>query len=329
MDKSITKHTQPKIVKYVEASRSGIEPVTLSRCAVGYILHGTKNVYYGDKCCRIARGEIFYLGVGRHYVENIADDDNQFEQITFYYTPAELQNIMSQLNISYGVEISNSHSCEECSQQHVSMPATNTMKSFFQSCNCYLRNDFFSSDVAENIKMTELIYMLISCEDCCMKSKLMSNMDVARGNFDRIVYSNMFNDISIEQLASASNRSLTSFKKEFKRRFKVPPHKWYIRQRLAQSQLLLISTSKSVSEIGIACSFPNTSHFIKLFKKEYSVTPATYRQNHFAKQAAERERAAAAAAAARAQAQAQARAFDAGSEEEELAGEPRQAVAAM
>ncbi|MCH5330887.1 MAG: helix-turn-helix transcriptional regulator [Alistipes sp.] len=278
----------PKIVKYVEASRSGIESVTLSRCAIGYILHGTKNIYYGDKRYRISRGEIFYLGVGRHYIENMADDDKEFEQIIFYYTPSELQQIMSQLNITYGVSVSNGHSCEVCSsRQHVSMPATNAMKSFFQSCSCYLRNDFFSSDVAENIKMTELIYMLVSCEDCCLKSKLLSNMDVAQGNFDRIIYSNMFNDISIEQLASASNRSLTSFKKEFKRRFNVPPHKWYIRQRLAQSQLMLISTSKSVSEIGVACSFPNTSHFIKLFKKEYNTTPAAYRQNHFASRSAE------------------------------------------
>ena len=61
----------------------------------------------------------------------------------------------------------------------------------------------------------------------------------------------------------------------------MPPHKWwYIRQRLMHSRLLLISTSKSISEIGNDCTFPNTSHFIKLFKKEYQMTPATYRNRH-------------------------------------------------
>ena len=54
----------------------------------------------------------------------------------------------------------------------------------------------------------------------------------------------------------------------------------YIRQRLMHSRLLLISTSKSISEIGNECTFPNTSHFIKLFKKEYQMTPATYRHKH-------------------------------------------------
>ncbi|MDE5962981.1 MAG: helix-turn-helix transcriptional regulator, partial [Alistipes sp.] len=73
---------------------------------------------------------------------------------------------------------------------------------------------------------------------------------------------------------------LTSFKKEFQRHFQMPPHRWYIRQRLMHSRLLLISTSKSISEIGNECTFPNTSHFIKLFKKEFHMTPASYRNSH-------------------------------------------------
>ena len=44
--------------------------------------------------------------------------------------------------------------------------------------------------------------------------------------------------------------------------------------------LLLISTDKAIAEIGTACAFPNTSHFIKLFRKQYGMTPATYRNRH-------------------------------------------------
>ena len=125
-----------------------------------------------------------------------------------------------------------------------------------------------------------MIYLIASHEDCCIKSKLLSNVDAAKENFEQIVYDHIFKDISIEELSKLTNRSLTSFKKEFRRHFQMPPHKWYIRQRLMHSRLLLISTSKSISEIGNECTFPNTSHFIKLFKKEYQMTPATYRHKH-------------------------------------------------
>ena len=135
-------------------------------------------------------------------------------------------------------------------------------------------------ETAENIKMTELVYLIVSQADGCLKSKVLRNVDSAHDNFEQIIYTNIFNDVSIEELASKSNRSLTSFKKEFKRHFMMPPHRWFIRQRLMQSRLLLISTSKSISEIGVECTFPNTSHFIKLFKKEYGTTPAIYRAGH-------------------------------------------------
>lgn len=46
------------------------------------------------------------------------------------------------------------------------------------------------------------------------------------------------------------------------------------------ARLLLISTNKSISEVGLECGFPNTSHFIKLFKKAYGHTPVGYRHRH-------------------------------------------------
>ena len=87
-------------------------------------------------------------------------------------------------------------------------------------------------------------------------------------------------DISVEEIAKRCNRSLTSFKKEFFRIYGTSPHQWLIRQRLIHARLLLISTDKAIAEIGTACAFPNTSHFIKLFRKQYGMTPATYRNRH-------------------------------------------------
>lgn len=163
------------------------------------------------------------------------------------------------------------------------MPAWNALRNFFINTNAYLRDEEgLPDETGESIKMTELIYLIASHEDCCIKSRLLSNIDTARKSFEQTVYDHIFKDVSIEELARLTNRSLTSFKKEFRRHFQMPPHKWFIRQRLMHSRLLLISTSKSISEIGNECTFPNTSHFIKLFKKEYQMTPAAYRHRHLA-----------------------------------------------
>lgn len=274
--------TQPTIVKYVEENYAGIHLRKLSRCAVGYVVRGTKFIYYGDARYTINKGEVFYMGVGNHYVEDILEEGRNFEQIVFYYSPEQLQRILLYLNMNFPINITNTHQCEACRRlNHVAIPSSAAMRSFFNHTASYLQEEnFVHNEAAENIKMTELIYLLVSLQDCCMKSKVLSNVDAARDNFEQIVYANIFSDLSIEKLAEKSNRSLTSFKKEFKRHFYMPPHRWFIRQRLIQSRLLLISTSKSISEIGIECTFPNTSHFIKLFKKQYGTTPAIYRSRH-------------------------------------------------
>lgn len=284
--KNSTTHSaqHPMIVKYQETLHNGIQSLVLSRYAIGYILHGTKNIYDGDRRETFTRGEVFYLGIGHHYAENVPEAGQPFEEVLFYYTPDDLQRILMHLNITYGLNISNEHSCEKCrNRSHVAMPAWNSLRNFFINTNSYLRDEEGDPDeTGESIKMTELIYMIVSHEDCCIKSKLLSNIDTAKENFEQTVYDHIFRDISIEELARLTNRSLTSFKKEFRRHFMMPPHKWFIRQRLMHSRLLLISTSKSISEIGNECTFPNTSHFIKLFKKEYRMTPAAYRHRHLA-----------------------------------------------
>ncbi len=272
---------EPIIVKYVEKVPTGIETKHLSRYAIGTILHGELHLYDGDKRRTIRRGEIFLLSVGNHYTECVPDKNTHFEMILFYYTPSDLQRVLMHLTVTYGLHISNSHSCEHCRRGScVVGPANGQQQNFFTATNNYLREcDFIRSETAENIKMTELIFLIIAQQDSCIKSRLLSTVDKEQSSFEQIVFAHLFAQISIEELAEKTNRSLTSFKKEFRRHFKIPPHKWFVLQRLNHARLQLISTSKSISEIGNECSFPNTSHFIKLFKRNYNLTPVAYR-NH-------------------------------------------------
>lgn len=275
---------QPKIFKYSQYKRVGIQVVSLLRHGIGYVLRGKMNVYSGDSRRCISAGDIFFLSAGSHYLEYIPENGKPFEQIIFYYTPQELGRIMTHLSINYHMAIDYQPSSAEHKKRQrqefnfESCPAWGTVRNFFITANQYIKDDLFSGDItAENIKMTELIYLIVSQQDCSVKTKIMENVDDKKDNFEQIIYNNIFNDIALGDLARMSGRSMTSFKKEFKKFFKEPPHRWFIQQRLMHSRLLLISTSRSVAEIGNECSFPNTSHYIKLFKKEFGITPASYR----------------------------------------------------
>lgn len=270
------------IVKYVEKSTTGIITTYLSRYAIGCVMRGTLYLYDGDKRRAVGRGEVLFLGMGRHYIERVPEEEHPYEALLFYYTPQELQRVLMHLSVTYRLQITNNHLCPRCrSGLYVVEEGNSTLRHFFLNTSAYLKERAGRrDDTAENIKMTELIYLIASQEDGCLKSRVLSSVDRERESFEQVVYDHIFRTISIEELAAKTNRSLTSFKKEFRRHFNTPPHKWYVQQRLTHSRLLLISTNLSISQIGNECTFPNTSHFIKLFKRAYQMTPAIYRQTH-------------------------------------------------
>lgn len=282
MLKFYAKFEQPTIVKYAQPFRNGIQSNTTQRHGIGYVLRGTKYVYYGDVRCEVKRGDVFYVSAGHQYIEDIPDGDKPFEQIIFYYDNQSLNTILHQLSINYQLNINNSHSCPNCKdQQTVIYPAWSTLKNFYHTINQYIKDDLFGQDdAAEKLKMTELLYLILSNDDCCIKNKILSNVDTANENFEEIINKYVFEDITLQELSEKCGMSLTSFKKDFRRCFHESPHKWFNKQRLTKARLLLISTNRSIADIGTESNFPNTSHFIKLFRKEFRITPATYRKAH-------------------------------------------------
>lgn len=295
-----TESNPPTILRIVSAGNNGIEVVTLSRYAICYIVRGSANIYCGDQCTPLSRGDVFCLGLGNHYIEHIPEAGRPFEEIVIYYTPDNLHNTLRQLTYSYDFQVSNSHTCSRCrTSGFVAMRAWESLRALFAATGEMLTKEGrrAGSEVIEGIRISEIFYEIAAHEDCCLKSKFLSNVDSTKENFEQVIYGNVFSDISIEDLARECNRSLTAFKKEFRRRFDCPPHRWIIRQRLEHARLLLLTTDKSVSEIGYECSFPNTSHFIKLYRKQFRVTPAAFRVNTRYAVLTDSERAAAAGAA--------------------------------
>nr|WP_244306629.1 AraC family transcriptional regulator [Gaetbulibacter sp. S0825] len=84
-------------------------------------------------------------------------------------------------------------------------------------------------------------------------------------------------DLKIADFAKLCGKSLSSFKREFKKRFNTTPRRWLINKRLDHSKTLLLGTDLTVSEVGYECGFKNNSHFIQAFKKVAKVTPYRYR----------------------------------------------------
>lgn len=263
-------------VKYTTLKNRGVEPITLSRNAIGYVIHGEKCIHNGDTIHVISQGDIFILPQGTHYIEDIPAIDEPFEQIVFYYTASQMQQIIAKMDIVTTAF----ESCDDVKSMRgcVSATPSRIVRNFLQATiRHYDYGGFNHNCDSEKIRLMEFAYLILSHENSSIRHAFLTSLDSARANFERVIYNNLFKDRSIQELALECSRSLTAFKKEFKQIFGMPPHQWYMYQRLHYAKLLLVTTRKSISQVGNESIFPNTSHFIKLFKRCFGMTPAHYR----------------------------------------------------
>ena len=84
---------------------------------------------------------------------------------------------------------------------------------------------------------------------------------------------------TIDELAKESGRSLSTFHREFKLIFNETPHRWIMKNRLEYAKNLLMTTNKKVSEIYNIAGFKDLTHFGKVFKRRYGLSPSKIKQS--------------------------------------------------
>lgn len=135
------------------------------------------------------------------------------------------------------------------------------------------------------VKLKELITLLLSFDEKLQVKEIMFNLFKERTfKFQHIIQSHIFSDISIENLAQLTNRSLSTFKRDFKRIYGNTPSKYIIDQRIKKVAFELLETQETVSNIAYDCQFKTLAHMSRVFKKKFGISPTKYRMNFSDKQ---------------------------------------------
>ena len=82
----------------------------------------------------------------------------------------------------------------------------------------------------------------------------------------------MFN-MPMEKLGYLTGRSLSTFNRDFRKIFNVPPQKWLTDKRLELAYYQLAEKKKRPTEVYLEVGFEDLSHFSFAFKKKYGIAP--------------------------------------------------------
>lgn len=86
-------------------------------------------------------------------------------------------------------------------------------------------------------------------------------------------------ELSLTQLASIVNMSVSTFVRTFKKETGKTPKEYLNDIRINHSKKLLLRSEYSISDVAIDCGFNSTSYFTSCFSKSLGITPSQYRQN--------------------------------------------------
>jgi AraC family transcriptional regulator len=85
--------------------------------------------------------------------------------------------------------------------------------------------------------------------------------------------------ISLATLARLVGLSPYHFCRAFRQSFGTPPHRYHGSRRIERARTLLVESASSVTEIGLAVGFHETSSFTAAFRKATGQTPTAYRRS--------------------------------------------------
>jgi AraC-like DNA-binding protein len=125
----------------------------------------------------------------------------------------------------------------------------------------------------ETIKVNEAIELLLQMRPE-LKTFLFDFADPKKQDLKAFMMKNFRYNVSLDQFAKLSGRSLTRFKREFAEVFKTSPASWLKNERLAEAYHLIKEKGLRTDDIYHNLGFENLSHFYTVFKQKYGNTPS-------------------------------------------------------
>ncbi len=157
----------------------------------------------------------------------------------------------------------------------IKLPQTAELKSLFLSLSPYFDASTKPSDDIMRLKMQEALLALLHI-DQRFAPTLFDFSKPWKIDILNFLNSHYMYDLSTEDMAHYTGRSLSTFKRDFKLLSNLTPEKWLIQKRLEVAYDLIKEGKTKIVDVYQQVGFKNPSHFSTAFKKLYGIAPSHF-----------------------------------------------------
>ena len=236
-----------------------------------YVIDGRKIWHTAHKSYDIGKETCVFVRKGAWIFENFLD--NGFCVVLFFIPDEFICNTLKTRSTPLTSEIGKF-------EPVMILDKSDALSAFFLSISSYFSDTHEPDRSLLELKFKELI---LTIADNPHNAELLSYFcsllhEPQQVSLQRVMDENYCFNLKMEQYAELSNRSLSTFKRDFQKIYKTTPGQWFLEQRLNHALRLLRDSHKTISEATFESGFESVSHFSRSFKKRFGVTPSSFRQ---------------------------------------------------
>jgi AraC-like DNA-binding protein len=154
----------------------------------------------------------------------------------------------------------------------LAFPKSPLLQSLFASLLPYLELKQQLPEKLLAMKVTEVIEILRSL-DPQSDGVLADFSEPGKMNLVEFMEANYMFNLPLARFSYLTGRSLTTFKRDFKKAFQLSPQRWLTQKRLALAHYQLAEKRRKPVELYLEVGFENLAHFSYAFKKQFGYSP--------------------------------------------------------
>ena len=239
-----------------------------------HVLSGKKTWRTTDGTWTLAKGQTLFVKKGAAVLYQDFKDD--FCVLVFFVSDDFIRDVVREVS----GQLSGRHDSDAIQKTAMIVNGDVTLAAYFQSMLAYFTGTARPAETLLTLKLKELIVsLLLSGNNLALAAYFQSLLKSAAPPLSQIMEANFSYNLALEEFAKLSHRSLSTFKRDFRKYYNQSPGKWLLQKRLDYSAVLLKNPALNVSQVALDCGFEDLSHFSRAFKDKFGTSPAHYRKD--------------------------------------------------
>ncbi|MDC0932983.1 AraC family transcriptional regulator [Arcobacteraceae bacterium] len=230
------------------------------------VYNGKKILHTVEGDITLEEGEAIFMTKGEYIMSEVIGDEN-YECLLIFFDHHVARQLIAELPFQL-----NSNP-RYCSKNTLKFKVDSLISNAADNLKLYVDNKPKFNEELINLKLKELMLLILGSGAKNDFIHFCQNLIQNKSDLKSFMETNFEKNLTLNEFAKLSGRSLSGFKSEFNTIFKQTPMQWILKKRIDKGKFLIQELGYDVGTAALSVGFKTHAHFSRTYKKYYNCNP--------------------------------------------------------